>query len=100
MNSRRFINFSPLGHVTCRLAFVSRLDASMVHPLPDFHDALSCRNAKSPASAEAGLFVYYLRLSFGSSEPSLSRLLAGFFAPPLWTPPRSPARSLPSPRHL
>src|SRR5260221_12004391 len=78
MKSRRFMNFPPLGDVTCGLAFVSRLDASMVHPLPDFHHELSSRNAKIPAPAEAGPFVYYLTLSCGSSEPRLCRLLGGF----------------------
>src|SRR5260370_40858046 len=88
MKSRRFMNFPPLGDVTCRLAFVSRLDASMVHPLPGFHDELSCRNAKSPASAGAGLFVYYLRLSLGSSEPRLCRLPGGVSCRgPLGQPP-------------
>src|SRR5260370_41691515 len=71
MKSRRFMNFPPLGDVTCRLAFVSRLDASMVHPLPDFHDELSCRNAKNAASADAGLFVYYLSVRLGSAEAML-----------------------------
>src|SRR5258708_2132507 len=77
MKSRRFMNFPPLGDVTCRLAFVSRLYASMGHPLPAFHDALSCRNAKSPACAAAGRFVYYLRLSLGSSGPRRCLLLGG-----------------------
>src|SRR5258708_25984299 len=80
MKSRRFMNFPPLGDVTCRLAFVSRLDASMVHPLPDFHDELSCRNAKSTPSAVAGLFVYYSRLNLGSSEPKLCRLPGGVYS--------------------
>jgi hypothetical protein len=27
----------------------------MEHPVPDFHDELRCRNAKSPAFEKAGL---------------------------------------------
>ena len=32
----------------------------MEHPVADFHDQLEYRNAKSPASPEAGLDFYYL----------------------------------------
>jgi hypothetical protein len=37
----------------------------MEHPVRDFHDQLGYRNAKSPASAEAGLDFYY----FSDNQP-------------------------------
>ena len=40
---------------------MSRLSLSMEHPVADFHDELGYRNAKSPASIEAGLAIYGLR---------------------------------------
>jgi hypothetical protein len=39
----------------------------MEHPVPDFHDELSYRNAKSPASCGRPGFVFYdLRRSLGA----------------------------------
>jgi len=45
----------------CRFAFVSRLALSMEHPVPDFHNELDYRNAKSPAFTEAGLSILLLK---------------------------------------
>jgi hypothetical protein len=56
IKSRRFIEFLPLCDC-CWFAFVARLGTSMEHPVPDFHDELSYRNAKSPASLRRPGFV-------------------------------------------
>jgi hypothetical protein len=41
----------------------------MEHPIPDFHDELSYRNAKSPASCGGPGFVFYdLRRSLGVTD--------------------------------
>jgi hypothetical protein len=60
IKSRRFIAFLPLCDC-CWCAFVSRLGASMEHPVPDFHAELNYRNAKSPASLRRPGFVLLLK---------------------------------------
>jgi hypothetical protein len=54
----------------------------MEHPLADFHVELRYRNAKSPASAEAGLLIDDFKRSSGSEIGTLTRFLDANRDPP------------------
>jgi hypothetical protein len=51
---------------------LSRLSPSMEHPVWEFHVELGCRNAKSPASAEAGLAIDDLSIALVLRTRALS----------------------------